>query len=276
MNEGIDVSEYQGDIDWDAVVGHPSFSIIKATEGNGYVDAKFTRNIGEARRLDITRGFYHFAGGLDPVAEANHFLATVGGLLPGEFVVLDVEGSFFTDVADPVGWCEIWLERVNNIFGPKPLIYMSWSKTKAYDWSTVAEHGYPLWVAHYGVPAGEVPSTGAFGGYVIHQYADNGSIPGIGGNVDLDDYVGADMTALRKLGYTKPNEPVPTPSPEPVPAPVPDPTPPTPTPAPSPTPIPTPPPLPTPAPSPSPLPQPLNFWQKVLLWLKKKGIHIKW
>ena len=58
--QGIDVSNWQGDIDWDKVrAAGTQFAFIKATEGGDYLDPKFARNWQAAKRVGIPRGAYH-------------------------------------------------------------------------------------------------------------------------------------------------------------------------------------------------------------------------
>ena len=58
--QGIDVSNWQGDIDWDKVrAAGTQFAFIKATEGGDYLDPKFARNWLAAKRVGIPRGAYH-------------------------------------------------------------------------------------------------------------------------------------------------------------------------------------------------------------------------
>jgi lysozyme len=58
---GIDVSHYQGIVDWDQVKASGiSFAFLKATEGTAFVDPKIARNINECARVGIPYGCYHF------------------------------------------------------------------------------------------------------------------------------------------------------------------------------------------------------------------------
>jgi len=92
---GIDVSGWQGTVDWGAVRRSGRlFAFAKATEGATFVDDTFARNRQGMAASGLTlRGFYHFArpDRNTPAAEASHFLRTVGPLGPGEVPVLDLE-----------------------------------------------------------------------------------------------------------------------------------------------------------------------------------------
>ena len=91
---GIDVSHYQGDVNWFAVAGGGvKFAFAKATEGNTWVDTRFTQNWSRIQEVGLVRGAYHFGRpGRDAETQAVHFASVVGPLgfndLPP---VLDIE-----------------------------------------------------------------------------------------------------------------------------------------------------------------------------------------
>ena len=67
---GIDVSKYQGDIDWNSVrAAGVRFAWIKATEGGDRVDEKFAQNWAAAKAAGVPRGAYHFAYWCRPMEE---------------------------------------------------------------------------------------------------------------------------------------------------------------------------------------------------------------
>src|SRR5262249_52944076 len=91
MLAGIDVSHWQGSINWAKVGGDGvSFAIMKATEGRSYVDPTYSTNVDGATSNGIAVGAYHFAGPSsqqgDAVAEADHFVSVArnaaGDVLP--------------------------------------------------------------------------------------------------------------------------------------------------------------------------------------------------
>lgn len=223
MIKGIDVSRWQGVIDWDKVKsGDTKFAIIKSSGGDSglYPDGQFTRNKAEARRVGLSHGFYHFAGGVhDPVEEADHFVNTVGDLQAGENLVLDWEVPH----ANPVEWCRKFAQRVIDRVGIPPLIYMNLSTVRAHDWKPLVDLNCGLWVAAWGnndqVPAeSEQPGSGQWPFWAIWQYSSNGIVDGISGRVDLDLFNG-DVEAFEKYGVKgeKPVTPAPTPPPAPQP-----------------------------------------------------------
>jgi GH25 family lysozyme M1 (1,4-beta-N-acetylmuramidase) len=191
---GVDVSHHQGAIDWPAVAASGwAFAVIKATEGTGYVDPALAANRAGARAAGLVVGLYHFARAGDPVAEANYFASTVGALSAGEFIALDWE----VQAANPVAWCKAWLDRATACLGPRPLIYLNQSTMASYDWAPVAADS-GLWEAKYdGSPSAPVTAHWAFA--AMKQYGSTGSVPGIGGPCDVDEFYGT-AAQLRAYG----------------------------------------------------------------------------
>lgn len=218
---GIDVSIWQGNIDWNAVKSAKDFAFIKATGGDGglYVDGNAYKNYYGAKAAGLPVGQYHFAGAGDPVEEAHFFVAKVSPLEENDILILDWEVSH----GDPVGWCKRFCDTVFESTGVRPIVYMSQSRTTAYDWTPVAKD-CGLWVAKYGINngtlagAGDINNTGAFS-VCAWQYTSVGSCPGIAGNVDLNIFYGS-VDQLKKYGWHKPAE---TPAPATQPTPTPDP-----------------------------------------------------
>ena len=79
---GIDVSHYQGGIDWEDIEKQGvEFAYIKATEGSSYVDECYESNRKKAEETGIHIGFYHFFSFESPgITQAEHYIGTVGGL----------------------------------------------------------------------------------------------------------------------------------------------------------------------------------------------------
>ena len=191
---GIDVSKYQGRIDWGLVAtSKVRFAIMRATLGNNYRDGKYARNVAGARAYGIVPGAYHFAkpgpAPWDPRREADHFLRVVD-LAAGDIVpVLDIEDSGGLSASQLRVWALRWLRRVESRTGVRPMIYSGnhfWRGSMDNTW-WFATRGYSLWVAHWYVPSPSVPG-GHWGGrgYTVWQWSATGNIPGIRGPVDRD------------------------------------------------------------------------------------------
>lgn len=264
--EAIDVSQWQGNIDWNSV--DRPIAIIKMSGGDAglYTDSKANQNYYGAKAAGKLVGGYHFAGGGDPVNEANFFVAAMSPLEENDVLVLDWEIQH----PDPVGWCTAFVNRVHETTGVWPLFYANGSTINAYDWSPV-RNNCGTWVAWYGQdPEGNLPISGA---YVMHQYTSGGSVPGIAGRVDLDAWFGS-LDQFKKYGYHA-TQPAPVPQPEPTPIPPPEPVPdPTPAPVPVPEPIPSPAPEPSPDPQPSPAPDPVPVPNPIKKLIVAVGVAI--
>lgn len=207
---GIDVSRFQGTIDWPTVAGSGiRFAFVQAARGNGTdctvrpehcgADPFYAINYANAKAAGIRVGPYHraFATGAtraearaDAISEADVFLATVVTLTPGDLLpALDVETPFTGLTPKRLStWIRVWVKRVRARLGVKPLIYTnatSWRATG--DTREFAKARYPLWVAQWGVSKPSVPAGNwADRGYSVWQYTSSGSVPGIIGRVDLD------------------------------------------------------------------------------------------
>lgn len=157
INAGIDVSHYQGAMNWATAKGNGvTFAFIKATEGSSgaYDDAQFATNWAGALAQGIQRGAYHyFINNVDPTAQANHFIAvaTSAGEL-GYAVDCEDEGSSL----DPAN-LKTFLDRVETLTGQKCIIYTRASWWNSYVGSVAWAGDYDLWVAHWGVASPALP-----------------------------------------------------------------------------------------------------------------------
>ncbi|RYU81041.1 glycoside hydrolase family 25 protein [Hymenobacter persicinus] len=192
---GIDVSAYQGRIDWPLVASHRvRFAFIKATEGVTLRDARFSANWRAARKAGVYCGAYHyFQPNYDGTQQANLFARTVplaAGDLPP---VLDVEAPQFHDVAVMRRNVATWLRLVERHYGVRPILYSNYSFYKRY----LAGHfdEYPLWLAHYEVDSPQLPREK----WIIWQHSDEAYVPGIRGTVDFNVFQGnfENLLALR-------------------------------------------------------------------------------
>ncbi len=205
---GIDVSRFQGRIDWDRVGDtEVEFAFVQASRGSGAdcavepsrcgPDEFYDRNYSRARQNGIRVGPYHraFAGGEDRLGikrdsrrEAKVFLAEVGELQDQDLLpVLDVETPF--NDLDPQElriWVRNWLTKVEKELGAKPIIYTNYSSWAATgDTTSFAKQGHPLWVANFDVESPKVPALNWNGlGWSVWQYTSTGRVAGISGNVD--------------------------------------------------------------------------------------------
>ena len=191
--QGIDISHYQGTIDWEALRNAMinktpvRFVIVKATEGSTMIDETFEDNFYQAREYGFIRGAYHFYSTKSSAREqAQHFLDKVkleeGDLPP----ILDVEHKpddqsiedFQKDVLT-------WLHTVEDRYHVKPILY-TYHKFKEKYLSDQRFDDYPYWIAHYYVSKMEYK-----GEWKFWQHTDAGKLDGIKCYVDFNIYNGS-------------------------------------------------------------------------------------
>ena len=208
---GIDISKYQPDIEWKSLmvmtdaqgrttksitkaknIKKVSYVFIKATEGTSMKDKHFKTHWKNAGKHDIRRGAYHFfRSSKDARQQALHFIQTVGPLSEDDLPpVLDIEtihkGCSRKTLNEKA---LIWLRTVENHYGRKPIVYSSASFIERNLYKEIRDN-YPIWVAHYGAARPRCDK------WHIWQFADNATVYGIDGEVDLN--VTTEQT-LRKL-----------------------------------------------------------------------------
>jgi len=196
---GIDVSYYQGEIDWPKVKAmeedgvRVKFAIIKATEGVMLVDPYFQRNWREAAKTGIVCSAYHFFRPKKSGEwQARFFLQTVNfeeGDLPP---VVDIEELNGVSPADMRKELKAFLSHVERKTGAKPIIYSGLSFYKDYLDGYFEE--YPMWVAHYYQPQLKLESSK----WIFWQHSDKARINGINHMVDFNAFNG-DSTSFEAL-----------------------------------------------------------------------------
>ena len=204
--DGIDVSHWQGTVNWSKVDNAGvQFAFMKATDGTSYTDPQFATNWAAARSHGIYRGAYHFAepssSSGSAAAQARHFVSTVGSLThAGDLPpVLDLETTGGLGSTALRSWVSTWLSTVEQLTGRNPMIYVS-----PYFWidnlgNSTAFHHYPLWVAHYGVSSPKVP--GGWPTWSFWQRTSSGHVAGISGYVDMNRFNGS-SAQLAKFANT--------------------------------------------------------------------------
>ncbi len=196
---GIDVSRFQGDIDWDPVANSGvKFAFIQISRSLTDVDAKFAYNWRRAKEVGILRGAYQrFQPGQDVIGQAQLFIDKLGpyemGDLPPMLDVEDANGLSGPEIAAAV---QQWMEYVEPRVGLKPIIY-----TGYYFWrDSVASADFdehPLWIANYSATCPLIPDP--WTRWTFHQYSSSAMVPGISENTtDVNKFNGtlADLKAL--------------------------------------------------------------------------------
>lgn len=188
---GIDVSEYQGKINWDSVKNQTKtqkpvrFAIIRSTMGANKKDASFDVNMANARRVGLLVGAYHYyRPNENSRAQAENFIRNVS-LKKGDIIpVVDIEAP-----PKVQSWNSLkvglrnYVTLIEKAYGQKPIIYTGkaiWENQLKQDFSDCK-----LWVAAYNPKRREDPTVK---GAAIHQFSDKIRLPGIRKNyVDGDD-----------------------------------------------------------------------------------------
>ena len=204
---GVDVSNWQGTIDWGKVAGSGvKFAFVKATEGGNYTDPYYVTNRFNANANGIVIGAYDFAQPSTTAgqaeAEADYFV-NVAQPRSGDFApVLDLERTNGLSVANLQLWVKKWMYRVYERTGQRASIYVSPSFWSTYMGNTTwfDLNGFrTLWIAHW--TSGTSPTVPAtnWGGYswTFWQWTSSGTVPGISGRVDMDRFHYADLTPYR-------------------------------------------------------------------------------
>jgi len=193
--DGIDVSYWQGTIDWSAVAADGvEFAFIRVSDGLGYYDSEFQDNWEGAQANGIIRGAYQFfRSDEDAVAQADLLLDEIGTLAEGDLPpVIDVESTDGQSSATIIAKVGQWLDHVEAATGRAPIIYTAkWFWQSNVGTSEFADH--PLWAANWDVACPDIPDQ--WSEWVFWQWSDSGSVGGISGNVDLNVFNG-DLAAL--------------------------------------------------------------------------------
>lgn len=199
---GIDVSHYQGEIDWGLVAGQGiDFVYVKATEGSSHVDERFAGNMAGAREAGVFAGAYHFFSFDSPgISQAEHFIRTVEpfkGMLPP---AVDVE--FYGDKKKNPPKAEnvetelrAYLNQVEQAFGTKPVIYATMEAWELYIKGRFDE--YPLWIRNILREPALQPAAegGQEQSWTFWQYTDRGRLNGYSGEetfIDLNVFCGSE------------------------------------------------------------------------------------
>ncbi len=189
--QGIDVSEHQGRIDWNAVKASGiDFAILRVGFGapswGGRVDYQFNRNISECERLGIPYGVYLYSYAWDDqqaADEASMVIGCLSGHNPRLPVYYDLEDNSIIADGRKTGIAsraQIFCNKISAA-GYKPGIYanLNWFNTILTD-SVFKSGSWDHWIAQYNSQCDYT------GNYSFWQYKSNGKVPGVNGNVDMN------------------------------------------------------------------------------------------
>ena len=181
--DGIDISSYQGYIDWGKVSSDKDirFVYIKATEGATYRSPHYIHNMTQARRYGLLVGSYHYLTSSSSIDDQfNNFstyaLKDVQDLMP----MLDVEVRGNWSRSQLIDSVNKFCDLVEDHYGVQPMIY---STMGFYNKNlTPYFNKHKLYIGRY---SNSEPEINWEGEYTIWQYSENGIIPGIDAYVDL-------------------------------------------------------------------------------------------
>lgn len=189
IKKGIDVSVWQGSIDWTKASKAIDFCIIRAGYGNATKDKRFEQNYSGCKNNNVKVGvyWYNYAKTVEGAkTEARGLLSVLNGRKLDYPVWYDIEENTTlktgrTNISAMVkAFCEI-VEKA----GYKVGIYSSKFALQTYFTNEVKDK-YEVWVANVGKNGNALSSTNYVGRYEIWQYSWKGRIAGINGDVDLD------------------------------------------------------------------------------------------
>ena len=192
---GVDVSHYQGTIDWEILAGEDiEFAFIKATEGSGHVDTGFYENWSAANATELKVGAYHFFSFDSPAeTQARLYIETVGALSGNLIPVVDIEfyGDKFSNPPkeeEIVAELKTMLALLEEEYGVKPMVYTTY--TFYYKYLDGELDGYPLWIRNVYFS----PNLNMRGDWTFWQYTDQAILEGYSGaeeHIDLNVFYGS-------------------------------------------------------------------------------------
>jgi len=211
MLKGVDVSKWQGVINWDALAPAVDFAFMRMSVGcpdpgqsdDLYVDAQFVRNYNEATARNELVGVYHYCYPQynEPENEARFVARSARRFLNKPTVIaLDYEES---SSKNPVDWANRFFDTLNAELGYRAMLYINKSLNDQYDWSPVVADNNGLWLARWDYKETITENTD-WPFVAVKQYSNKENIGGIS-PVDADLFNG---TAEQFLKYCFDQTPV--------------------------------------------------------------------
>lgn len=205
--KGIDVSKWQGDINWEKVKPNIDFAIVRCGFGSnatGYDDVKYKKNVTECERLNIPYAVYLYSYAKSESAidsEVAHALRLVDGHKPF-CVYIDMEDGSTAGLGKNVltafakRFCEAVKAKGYNVG-----VYANQNWFQNYlDVASLRNAGYSIWCAKY---SNNKPNIAAE--YDIWQYTSSGRVDGVNGNVDMN-YMYNDIRNVTTSAVKKTNK----------------------------------------------------------------------
>ena len=184
--DGIDVSNYQKDINWQATAEDPSiqYVYVKATEGASHRQHRYRRNIEHARQRGIKVGSYHFLSTTSPIRQQfENFISMAKPEEQDLIPLLDVETQAGWTVKQLQDSVALFMNLLEEYYGCKPMLYTNVSYFNNKLGSYFKQ--YPLFIARY---AKNEPQLHFGAKWILWQFSDCGVINGIDEKVDLSRF----------------------------------------------------------------------------------------
>lgn len=181
---GIDISEFQGEIDFEEVRRSGIEAVYIRVGAGDYTDEYFAENYERAKAAGLKIGFYHYvtARSVDEGRrQARFFASLAAGRDPDMRLAMDFEYFGSLSVSQINAISEAYLDELTALTKREAVIYSDLSNARNIFSRALAEK-YPLWAAQYG--ADEPSANGKWREWVGFQYTDEGRVGGIYGNVD--------------------------------------------------------------------------------------------
>lgn len=185
---GIDISHYQGYINWAEVARDPqvTFVIMKATEASDFVDDRYQFNIREAHRYGLKVGSYHFyRAHIDPELQFRNMMRNIDPQQQDILPVIDVELTNGVSYDLFVSRLERLCEMVTRAYGARPIIYTGRNFFNKYFNNTYWRQ-YKLWIAAYTT---NPPVLNNEQDYIMWQFTEKSRVQGIKGGVDMSRFM---------------------------------------------------------------------------------------
>ncbi len=187
--EGIDVSNWQGYIDYSQVKNSGiDIVYIKASQGSNIKDAYFELNYQNAKANNLKVGFYHFLTATT-VQEAEQQAIFFASIISGKQVdcklALDYEqfGGVSKEQINQIAIA--FIQKLKELTEKEVIIYSDLYNSEDTFSSELASKG-ELWIAYYGDYRNLQNRNTSWNTFIGVQYSDRGKVPGIKGNVDRD------------------------------------------------------------------------------------------
>lgn len=186
--KGLDVSHYQGDVDWKTVAETEKYQFVymKATEGNDFTDDTFMQNWEGAKDNGFLTGAYHFFSARSTgEQQADHFISVVpkeAATLPP---VIDIEIALTHDPAIIAQELMTMIEKLEQTYTKKPVLYVTYDTYNKYIAGGFA--GYDIWIRDIV----KFPTLKGKQNWLLWQYSNRGRVDGIDAYVDINAFKGS-------------------------------------------------------------------------------------